>query len=64
MCSPDVRSYTDLHLYLTTPDSLLLDHEPNSKLPELDWLTETLSNCTSEQRQTVIELSKVYLRSL
>ena len=48
----------------TTPDSLLLDHEPNSKLPELDWLTETLSNCTSEQRQTVIELSKVYLRSL
>jgi transcriptional regulator with XRE-family HTH domain len=48
----------------TTPDSLLLDHEPNSKLPELDWLTETLSNCTPEQRQTVIELSKVYLRSL
>ena len=44
--------------------ALLLDHEPNSKLPELDWLTETLSNCTSEQRQTVIELSKVYLRSL
>ena len=43
---------------------VLLDHEPNSKLPELDWLTETLSNCTSEQRQTVIELSKVYLRSL
>ena len=48
----------------TTPDSLLLDHEPNSKLPEWDWLTETLSNCTPEQRQTVIELSKVYLRSL
>ena len=48
----------------TTPDSLLLAHEPNSKLPALDWLTETLSNCTPEQRQTVIELSKVYLRSL
>jgi hypothetical protein len=48
----------------TTPDSLLLMKEEKGDLTELDWLIEALSNCTMEQRHTVIELGKVYLRSL
>ena len=48
----------------TTPDSLLLRQEEKGNMTELDWLIEALSNCTMEQRQTVIELGKVYLRSL
>lgn len=48
----------------TTPDTLLLASVPRESQPEIQWLTEALSNCTEGQRHTAIELVKVYLRSL
>ena len=48
----------------TTPDALLLGESIDGEASEVNWLNEALSNCTSEQRQTAIELVKVYLRSL
>lgn len=48
----------------TTPDSLLLEHRDNDDATDLDLFIESLSNCTPEHQATIIELGRVYLRSM
>ena len=48
----------------TTPDSLLLEQRDNDDATDLDLFIESLSNCAPVNQATIIELGRVYLRSL
>ena len=48
----------------TTPDSLLLEQRDNDDATDLDLFIESLSDCAPEHKAAIIELGRVYLRSL
>ena len=47
-----------------SPDSLLSEQKDNDDATDLDLFIESLSDCAPEHKAAIIELGRVYLRSL